>query len=195
MEDGVRLGDQLALAGLTGAHEITLARQLSIGQRILVSMKRSEFDLEPQKYTGMVKYVGKIDSEFIDNRIYVGVKLDEPGRVHSSLRNYHLSLSLPPRAVGDSDGLVKGKRYFHCPAKHGKIVRLSNVEAILPRSVSGRHGDRIPTLNFLSLSLSLSVPTYRVSRTGSCRQQRKVPTPQPPLPTREPGSRSHDFQA
>ena len=42
-------------------------------------MKKSEYDLEPQKLTGVVKYVGKIDSEFVDNRLYVGLKLDEAG--------------------------------------------------------------------------------------------------------------------
>ncbi len=56
-----------------------LSQQVRIGQRVLVRMKTSEFDLEPQKLTGIVKYVGKIDSEFIDNKIYVGVKLDEGG--------------------------------------------------------------------------------------------------------------------
>lgn len=39
----------------------------------------SAFDLEPRKLTGTIKYVGKVDSEYIDNRIYVGVKLDDPG--------------------------------------------------------------------------------------------------------------------
>ena len=37
------------------------------------------YDLEPRKVTGIVKYVGKVDSEYVDNRIYVGVKLDDPG--------------------------------------------------------------------------------------------------------------------
>lgn len=37
------------------------------------------YDLEPQKLTGVVKYIGKVDSEFVDNRIYVGVRLDESG--------------------------------------------------------------------------------------------------------------------
>lgn len=37
------------------------------------------YDLEPQKLTGVIKYIGKVDKEFVDNRIYVGVKLDEPG--------------------------------------------------------------------------------------------------------------------
>lgn len=73
------LDDQVALAGLSGSQERNLAQQIHTGQRVLVTMKRSEYDLEPQKCTGIVKYVGKIDSEYIDNRIYVGVKLDEPG--------------------------------------------------------------------------------------------------------------------
>ena len=37
------------------------------------------YDLEPKKVTGTAKYIGKVDSEYVDNRIYVGVKLDEPG--------------------------------------------------------------------------------------------------------------------
>ena len=36
------------------------------------------YELEPQKVTGIVKYVGRVDSEFVDTRVYVGVKLDEP---------------------------------------------------------------------------------------------------------------------
>ena len=37
--------------------------------------------------------------------------------------------------AGDTDGLIKGKRYFTCPQKHGKIVRISNVVAVLPNKV------------------------------------------------------------
>lgn len=37
--------------------------------------------------------------------------------------------------VGDTDGLIKGKRYFTCPPKHGKIVRISSVIAVLPSKV------------------------------------------------------------
>ena len=40
-------------------------------------------------------------------------------------------------AVGDSDGLFKGKRYFTCTAKHGKMVRINNVIAVLyPKMVT-----------------------------------------------------------
>ena len=65
----------------TDVRELALSRQLRIGQRVLVRVKKSEFDLEPQQLTGIVKFIGKLDSEFIDNRIYVGVKLDEAGMI------------------------------------------------------------------------------------------------------------------
>ena len=66
----------------TDVRELALSRQLQIGQRVLVRVKKTEFDLEPQQLTGIIKFVGKIDSEYIDNRIYVGVKLDEAGITH-----------------------------------------------------------------------------------------------------------------
>lgn len=65
--------------GETDVREVALASQLQIGQRVLVHIKKTEFDLEPQQLTGVIKFIGKIDSEYIDNRIYVGVKLDEAG--------------------------------------------------------------------------------------------------------------------
>ena len=37
------------------------------------------YDLEPRKLTGTVKYVCKVDREHVDNRVYVGVRLDDPG--------------------------------------------------------------------------------------------------------------------
>ena len=63
----------------TDVRELALSRQLRIGQRVLVRVKKTEFDFEPQQLTGIIKFIGKLDSEFIDNRIYVGVKLDEAG--------------------------------------------------------------------------------------------------------------------
>ena len=66
--------------GETDVRELALAEQLHVGQRVMVRMKKSEFDLEPTKLTGIIKYVGKVDSEYVDHRIYVGVKLDEAGQ-------------------------------------------------------------------------------------------------------------------
>lgn len=60
---------------------VQVQSQVRLGTRVLARLKRSEFDLELQKLTGIVKYVGKIDSEFVDNQIYVGLKLDEPGEL------------------------------------------------------------------------------------------------------------------
>ena len=33
--------------------------------------------------------------------------------------------------MGNTDGRVGGKQYFHCPPKHGKVVKLSDVHAIM----------------------------------------------------------------
>lgn len=144
LEDGVRLDEQVVLAGLAGTQERALASQINTGQRVLVTMKRSEFDLEPQQYTGIVKYVGKIDSEYIDNRVYVGVKLDEP--------------------VGDTDGLVKGKRYFYSPAKHGKVVRLSSVVAVLPNK----------SVAYKPIKMASTISPYTAGQTSHKRARVKV---------------------
>lgn len=71
--------------GETDVREIALAEQLRIGQRVVVRMKKSEFDLEASKLTGIIKYIGKIDSEYVDHRIYVGVKLDEAGIKYTTM--------------------------------------------------------------------------------------------------------------
>ena len=42
------------------------------------------YDLEPRKVTGIVKYVGKVDREYVDNRVYVGVRLDDPGELQDT---------------------------------------------------------------------------------------------------------------
>lgn len=72
---------QSGYRGEMDSRELAIAEQVRIGARVLIQTKRSEYDLEPQKLTGVVKYVGRIDSEFVDNRLYVGVKLDERGNV------------------------------------------------------------------------------------------------------------------
>ena len=45
------------------------------------------YDLEPRKLTGTVKYVGKVDREYVDNRVYVGVRLDDPGEPQCTLHH------------------------------------------------------------------------------------------------------------
>ena len=53
------------------------------------------------------------------------------------LTTLSLCLVCVSSAVGDSDGLFKGKRYFTCMPKHGKMVRINNVIAVLyPKMVT-----------------------------------------------------------
>ena len=76
------------------------AEQVKIGDRVVVHLKKNGneikvtinilltcaflvFDLEPREYSGVVRFVGKIDTEYVDNRIYAGIKLDQPGKAHS----------------------------------------------------------------------------------------------------------------
>ena len=79
LETGPTTNTRARYQSETDVTELALLRQLRIGQRVLVRVKKTEFDLEPQQLTGIIKFIGKIDSEYIDNRIYVGVKLDEAG--------------------------------------------------------------------------------------------------------------------
>ncbi|KAJ3681485.1 hypothetical protein LUZ60_015974 [Juncus effusus] len=63
-------------------------------------------EVEPGAKRGVVKFVGKADS--LGNGFWVGIQYDEP--------------------LGKHDGLVKGVRYFQCPAGHGGIVRPDKVK-------------------------------------------------------------------
>ncbi|XP_065913818.1 uncharacterized protein [Dysidea avara] len=62
---------------------------------------------------GVVKYVGDLDSDFINSQVYVGVKLDDP--------------------VGDSDGIINGKRYFKCERPQAAVfVEANRVSLTVP---------------------------------------------------------------
>ncbi|XP_065186290.1 restin homolog [Sycon ciliatum] len=88
-------------------------KQIKIGDRVLVRRKRMPWESESSKSSGIVRYVGRVDSEYVDNRIYVGVQLDT--------------------ADGDNDGVVKGKRYFKCAQNRGILVRITEVLSVLPK--------------------------------------------------------------
>ena len=59
--------------------------------------------------------------------------------VHSFLATLHsyVNGSTVFCTVGNTDGIIKGKRYFSCPSKHGKVVRINDIVAVLPRKVGG----------------------------------------------------------
>ena len=63
---------------------------------------------------GTVKYIGKLEFDHLD-RVFIGVHLDVP--------------------VGITDGALRGKRYFQCPANHGVFVLPSDVLGVTGRKV------------------------------------------------------------
>ena len=56
--------------------------------------------------------------------------------LHLTPSSYKIILVCFVYIVGNTDGLIKGKRYFTCPSKHGKVVRITSIVAILPNKVS-----------------------------------------------------------
>jgi tubulin-folding cofactor B len=58
-------------------------------------------EVDPGGKRGEVKFVGKVDT--LAAGYWIGVQYDEP--------------------VGKHDGVVKGKRFFTCPAGHGSMLR------------------------------------------------------------------------
>lgn len=63
-------------------------------------------EIDPGGKRGVVTFVGK--AETLAAGYWIGIQYDEP--------------------VGKHDGMVKGKRYFSCPAGHGVMVRPDKVK-------------------------------------------------------------------
>eukprot|EP00731_Ephydatia_muelleri_P027012 Em0018g1112a len=61
-------------------------------------------------FPGVVKYIGDLDSPYLNGKLYVGAKLDDP--------------------VGEHDGRHKGKYFFRCPSMHGVIVAAEDVQLL-----------------------------------------------------------------
>ncbi|EGD83194.1 hypothetical protein PTSG_03825 [Salpingoeca rosetta] len=103
------------------------ASHVRVGDRVLV--RGPLVDGVVKQYTGVVKYVGRLDSEVIDYNIYAGLKMDDP--------------------IGDTDGLFKGKRYFRCPERHGRFVAVGDIISVVasraPRRRSVRQENKSTT--------------------------------------------------
>ncbi|XP_013413286.1 uncharacterized protein LOC106175708 [Lingula anatina] len=99
-----------------------VSKFVNTGDRVLVRLgaakKLKSKGTAPKEilHSGIVKFIGHVDREYADQKLYAGIRLDE--------------------AVGDTDGLFKGKRYFYVPANHGKLVRLLNVVSVLNTKMS-----------------------------------------------------------
>ncbi|XP_006817154.1 uncharacterized protein LOC100371263 [Saccoglossus kowalevskii] len=92
------------------------AHYLHVGDRITFKQedkysKNKDKDAEKPPLTGVVRFVGKVDRGYVDHKIYVGLRLDEP--------------------IGDTDGVILGKRYFNVMPRHGKLVKISEIISVL----------------------------------------------------------------
>ncbi|XP_071511436.1 uncharacterized protein [Diadema antillarum] len=107
--------DKSALPRGTKLYEddFMVAQFVHVGDRVRVKKSGSKIiSMKPSDFlTGIVKFVGKIDKEPVDHRIKVGLRLDEP--------------------VGDTDGIINGKRYFHANKRHGKVVSITDIFLVL----------------------------------------------------------------
>eukprot|EP00048_Salpingoeca_helianthica_P008831 m.127051 g.127051 ORF g.127051 m.127051 type:complete len:334 (-) comp14699_c3_seq1:38-1039(-) len=74
-----------------------------VGDRVLLSGER----------TGVVRWLGQLDSDFVSNELFVGVQLDDP--------------------LGQHNGVYRGKRYFLCPDHHGVFVPQRDVMFVKSR--------------------------------------------------------------
>ncbi|KAL8593001.1 hypothetical protein ACOMHN_017931 [Nucella lapillus] len=93
-----------------------LASSIAVGDRVsfTVPQKPPRYGRKKPKplvYTGIVKYVGPLDKQQYDARVYCGVRLDEP--------------------MGENDGVYRGKRYMFAPQNHAKFFKIRDVTTIL----------------------------------------------------------------
>ncbi|KAK7114160.1 myosin heavy chain, clone 203-like isoform X2 [Littorina saxatilis] len=119
-----------------------LAAAIAVGDRvsITVAQKPPRYGRKKPKpviYTGIVKYVGGLDKEQYDARIYCGVRLDEP--------------------IGEKDGVYKGKRYMFTPNNHAKFFKIRDVNTIL----DVKSGQYIPASRLLLKHLKKSQSFHR----------------------------------
>lgn len=91
---------------------------IKIGDRVEIDLRKREMDIsnQPSSFFGIVRYVGTLDSVYIDRRQFVGVKLDQPN--------------------GYCDGLYQGKRYFSCNSKHGVLVNSNQILSVFNKNLS-----------------------------------------------------------
>ena len=61
-------------------HKPAVKCQIQIGNRVVVKHKKSGM-------SGIVKYIGDLNSSYTNDQVYIGVKLDDPG-----IQNEHKNL-------------------------------------------------------------------------------------------------------
>ncbi|RUS80818.1 hypothetical protein EGW08_011439 [Elysia chlorotica] len=105
------------LSAMSGQQkDAILCDAIQIGDRasITVNQKPPRYGRKKPKpitYTGIVKYIGNLDKESFDARMYVGLRLDAP--------------------LGESDGTFKGKRYMFTPPSHARFFKIRDLDSVL----------------------------------------------------------------
>ncbi|XP_052815456.1 uncharacterized protein LOC128242367 isoform X3 [Mya arenaria] len=97
--------------------DVLMAEVVNVGDRVLIScpQKPPKYGkkrvLKPINYTGIVKFVGKLNPDKYDARIHAGIRMDEQ--------------------VGDTDGTYKGRRLMYTPGDQGKFYKLRDLTSVL----------------------------------------------------------------
>lgn len=116
--------EEESLNGYDADEEVFASCAVQKGDRVMIQSKIS--GEEKMNITGLVKYVGKLGGGRNNGSMFVGLKLDQP--------------------VGNTDGRLGGKQYFQCPPRHGKLVKMSDIHAVMnPRT---RNFSRIRPMTF-----------------------------------------------
>ena len=104
----------------TAKNDIMSRTDIRVGDRVLIRYG---------SLTGVVRYVGDLDSQYTDAKLYVGIKLDDPCELVTIIALTVLNLAMVI-IDGDHDGIVNGKRYFKCSPKHGMLVAIEEVSLV-----------------------------------------------------------------
>ncbi|KAK3603789.1 hypothetical protein CHS0354_042790 [Potamilus streckersoni] len=94
-----------------------LSHIINMGNRVLFNVPQKPPKYGKRKapkpiiYTGIVKFLGRLDPDRSESRVHLGVRLDEP--------------------VGDTDGRYKGKRLMYTPSDQGKFFRITDVTSVM----------------------------------------------------------------
>ncbi|KAL3860832.1 hypothetical protein ACJMK2_010897 [Sinanodonta woodiana] len=100
----VKIGDRVSIPGQLLAKHCAL-------QTVVQSRKKSSQDSSDRGdiyFKGTVKYIGFIDNATVAPELYVGVKLDD------QVNSVH-------------NGVLNGRRYFHCERGHGAVLKFKDV--------------------------------------------------------------------
>ncbi|KAL3860327.1 hypothetical protein ACJMK2_010466 [Sinanodonta woodiana] len=121
---------------------------INMGNRVLFNVPQKPPKYGKRKapkpiiYTGIVKFLGKLDPDRAESRVHLGIRLDEP--------------------IGDTDGRYKGKRLMYTPSDQGKFFRITDVTSVM----DVRTGKYVPVKKLMVKYICKSPPAQADSKQG-----------------------------